>query len=54
MQHSVVMVLSSLVGEDRAHGLLRGRSGDKRPKPAMADGRLFSVGGMPPLHREAK
>ena len=53
MSHRIVAA-SRVVGEDRAHGLLRGRSGGKRPGPAMADGRLFSVGGKPPLHREAK
>ena len=48
------IVVRLLAGEDHAHGLLRGRSGGKRPGPAMADGRLFSVGGAPPLHRETK
>ena len=33
---------------------LEGDRGGKRPGPAMASGRLFSVGGKPPLHREAK
>ena len=39
------VMLSLSVGEDRAHGLLRGRSGSKRPGPATLLGRLFSVGG---------
>ena len=33
---------------------LEGDRGGKRSGPAMASGRLFSVGGEPPLHREAK
>jgi hypothetical protein len=33
---------------------LEGDRGGKRPGPAMASSRLFSVGGKPPLHREAK
>ena len=49
MPHSVV-ALSSLVGEDRAHGLLRGRPLRQTARPAMADGRLFSVGGQARLY----
>jgi len=33
---------------------LEGDRGGKRSGPAMASGRLFSVGGKPPLQREAK
>ena len=41
-------------GEDRAHGLLRGRSGGKRPGPAMAGPTIFRRRPRPPFHRETK
>ena len=42
------------VGEDHAHGLLRGRSGGKRSGPAMAVADYFPSAAEPPLHRETK
>ena len=44
------------VGKDHAHGLLRGRSGSKRPGPATACGPSYfpSAAKSAPLHRESK
>ena len=43
-------VASSCVGEDRAHGLLRGRSGGKRPGHAMAAAGYFPSRRQRPLY----
>jgi hypothetical protein len=47
-------MLSLSVGEDHAHGLLRGRSGSKRPGPATLWADYFPSAAEPPLHRETK
>ena len=45
----------SLVGEDRAHGLLRGRSGRQTARPGNGGWpTIFRRRPSPPLHREAK
>jgi hypothetical protein len=48
------VMLSVSVGENRAHGLLRGRSGSKRPGPATLWADYFPSAAEPPLHRETK
>ncbi len=40
-----IAALPAIVGEDRAHGLLRGRSVRQTARPGNGGGRLFSVGG---------
>jgi hypothetical protein len=41
-------------GEDRAHGLPRGRSGGKRPRPAMAVADYFPSAGKPTFTSRGK
>ncbi len=41
-------------GEDRAHGLPRGRSGGKRPRPAMAVADYFPSAGKPAFTSRGK
>ena len=50
-----VVVLPVFVGEDRAHGLLRGRSGRQTARPGNGGWpTIFRRRASPPLHREAK